>query len=169
MKKTFQNILSILFILAMSVAFGDAAHAAAPLPDLSITMVDQTGYVSVGKNIIYTVLVANIGKADAANVRMKATVPDIITYVSDTSEITPTTTKSDYIWYFGLLKAGDSKSFEIIFSTDNLLQTFTQDQIGFVKADATVSTTSIEFNKKNDSATAETLLVPPEPDPTRVI
>lgn len=168
MKKYGLKISAIAFILSLALGCG-IARAAMAAPNLSITMTDQTGYVNVGQNIVYTVSINNTGTAAAANVDLKAIIPDTLTYVSDTSGTTPVITQTTYVWSFGKIKAGDNRSFEIIFSTDQLAASFAPEQVGLVDSSASVSTTTAVANKKNASTTVETFLLPPLPDQTQVI
>ncbi|MEA1965036.1 MAG: hypothetical protein U9O41_07930 [Candidatus Aerophobetes bacterium] len=141
--------------------------------DVLITKSDSPDPVIAGETLTYTLTIANNGgPSSALNISITDTLPAGVTYVSDTSGVTPTVSGSDYTWNFTGTNSGpagltdeDKDSF-----ADDLTPNASFSLTITVKVDAnytgtslsntaTVSSDTYDPNPANNSATETTYVL----------
>jgi|GEM_PF-1986603 len=99
---------------------GDINVDIVPPPSL---VLDKTGPLAAmdGDTLVYDLLVSNLTEAETlTDVVLTDVLPAGVTYVSDTSGVTPTVpVAGTYVWELADLNAGDSIGFEVTVTVDN--------------------------------------------------
>lgn len=108
------NIVGSRWLFGMVNIFGDwhgdliFAH-----PDLTIAKTDNKETAELGETLTYTISYQNLGEMPATYVKIVDILPEGVTYVSDTSGVTPSVSGQTYVWLIGNLAGSASGSFEV--------------------------------------------------------
>lgn len=123
-----------------------------PLADLGVVKTAAPAITTVGGTVVYTLEVTNHGPDDTTGVFVEDTLPDGVTYVSDTCE--GELQQGLWFWEIGDLENGEVVSCEI---------TVTVDEQGIITNTATVGGDDEDPNPDNDEDDAD-VVVDPEAD-----
>jgi uncharacterized repeat protein (TIGR01451 family) len=125
-----------------------------PSSDLSITVSGSPSPVAAGQNVVYTVTVTNNGPNPAAGVAVSNSLPGTVNYVTSSASQGSTsqagTTVSAQI---GALAVGASATVTITAQT-------TVAAVGDITDSASVSSTTVDPNSSNNSASTDTTVSP---------
>ena len=91
-----------------------------PAPDLSVDKYGQ-GQPAPGGNYVYRIHYHNYGDAAASGVAITDTLPAGMTYITDTSGISPTLDGNLVIWDWGTMEADTHGYFDLFVSVDDSL------------------------------------------------
>lgn len=118
-------------------------------PDLQIFKTDNQTSVSPGDEFTYTIFITNAGSASASGIIIQDVIPANLSYISDTSGITPGISGNTYSWvYPSSLAVGGTISFDLVVKAASSLSS-----ISSLANVVSVSTTTAEGNKSNNTAT----------------
>lgn len=97
-----------------AAAVSDACTTAIQgVPDIGISLRDDTGVRMVGENHLFTYTVKNQGQVDLTNVTMTATLSAGLEFVSSTAPTQGKGTGKTMVWNLGTLKIGQEMTFTI--------------------------------------------------------
>ncbi|MFC1727294.1 hypothetical protein ACFL0Y_02105 [Patescibacteria group bacterium] len=82
-------------------------------PDVLVSLSNGSGQIKVGETTSYTLSYENKGYDEANNVVVAFELPDGLSYLGDTSGLTPEISGQSYLWTIGTLGIGESNSFQI--------------------------------------------------------
>ncbi len=120
-------------------------------PDLTVVIDDDRDAVSMGEQLNYRVTYQNTGEAMAEAVEVMITLPEEVTYQSNTSGKLPTSNRGEYIWNFAELKPGEAQTFIVT----AIVNTNVADQF-IVRSNAGVRTITAEVKLDNNYASDQT-------------
>ncbi len=147
------NIVGSRWLFGIVNIFGDwhgdlvFAH-----PDLTIEKTDGKEKAELGETLTYTISFENHGQMPATYVKIVDVLPEGVTYVSDTSGVTPVVSDHTYIWSIGNVAGGGSGSFEVTVTVNSDLGLGTHHLENVVL----IHTCSRESDDANNSATDQT-------------
>ncbi|MDK1030152.1 MAG: hypothetical protein QGD96_12605, partial [Anaerolineae bacterium] len=123
--------------------------------DLSLGLIAST-QIPAGVVLPFssTATINNLDLLDAQNTTLQITLPDGISYLSDDSDVTPTQAGGTLTWDLGTLSAGESTSLTLQ-AKSNLSLTVGSS----LTTTAVVSTSDVEDDLENNSASADTPVV----------
>lgn len=133
---------------------GDVVFA---YPDLEVNIDDGKEKVIVGETINYTIVYKNTGEAGAENMEVLVSLPEQVSYQSDTSGITPIISGNDYIWAFSEIEVGKEQSFNI----SAVVGTQIMDKTN-LKSFAGIKTNTTEKELQNNYSSDETTVLVPK-------
>ena len=118
--------------------------------DLIIRKNDRKTTVLPGEAITYTIAITNVGSITASNIIITDVLPTTLTYISDTSGVTPSTpTSGTYVWRLSsALGPDDQTSFNLRTRVANALPSSTTE----IRNTVRVGTSSPEANLSNNVA-----------------
>lgn len=118
-------------------------------PDLEIFKTDNQTSVTPGDEFAYTITINNAGSASASGIVINDVLPANLSYVSDTSGITPAISGNTYSWaYPSSLGVGGTISFDLVVKAASSLSS-----ISSLANVVSVSTEDEEGNTTNNTAT----------------
>ena len=123
--------------------------------DLALTMSNPDRSI-IGSDLIYSMTVRNLGNANANNSLLTLTIPDGLSYLSDTSGVSHTQDGNSIAWNLGTLTAGTTKSFTI-----NLQIASGQNSGTILTSQGSVSSDIVEEKTSNNSTQVSTTIVDP--------
>jgi len=82
-------------------------------PDVAVSLTNGSGQAMVGGTTEYTLSYQNQGHDEAGNVRVEFELPQGLSFISDTSGLTPQVLGQTYSWLIGTLGVGEGGSFTI--------------------------------------------------------
>jgi uncharacterized repeat protein (TIGR01451 family) len=126
-----------------------------PAADIAVTLTPPTGPVQVGQNLTYTLNATNFGPSDAASVLLDDTLPPGLSYVSATASqgAVPILLNGTVIASLGTIPAGSNATLTVV-------ATATKAAAATVTDTATVSSQTLDPSPDNNTATAQTTIVP---------
>jgi uncharacterized repeat protein (TIGR01451 family) len=148
--------IGLLALLPTTADFGDYDTAQITARLYADVAVGGTlpGAVKPGQNLTLTIAYSNTGSIAAQGVRLTATLPPGLSYVRDTSGVTPTITGNQMVWALPALAANASGGFTLIAST-------AANAAGNLNIALNITTSSDEINLPNNNATPVTSVAAP--------
>ncbi|NJM41212.1 MAG: DUF11 domain-containing protein, partial [Anaerolineae bacterium] len=110
--------------------------------------------VKPGQNVTLTIAYSNTGAIVAQGVKLTATLPPGLSYVRDTSGVTPTITGNQFVWVLPALPIGGSGGFVLIAAA-------AANATGNLNIALNISTSTDEINLPNNNATPATSVAAP--------
>lgn len=121
-------------------------------PDLDVTLSGDKNPIEPGNNLTYTISCENKGKAKADDASVMLSLPDYLTYESDTSGENHSGGGKNLTWNFSGLNPGDKKSFTV--TAD--LAGDTPANVTSLESAAGVKTDTKEVDLGNNTASLDT-------------
>ncbi len=163
------NILGGRWFWGLTNILGDwQGNAVFAYPDMTISISDGQEEVLTGEYSEYTVSFQNNGYDEATGVMVRLNLPGGVSYVSDTSGISPQASGGTYNWNIGTVPAGAGGSFKVTtkINGDYTIQTDAsilfkifpkayaagEEFRGKLVVNASVNTSDPESNSSNNSA-----------------
>ncbi|HEX8974055.1 MAG TPA: hypothetical protein VF817_01035 [Patescibacteria group bacterium] len=152
--KTFLSISVLIF--SAFFGFTPKTQAAQPAPILSISISSSTDSLTSNSPVSYTVTFENKGNAKAENVRIAMTLPQQLSYISDTSKVPAGANALGITWPIGTMEAGAKKSFQInAFASET-----TAASVEKIHVITIINTSTTQTDKSANAASIDVLLYP---------
>jgi uncharacterized repeat protein (TIGR01451 family) len=108
------NILGSRFFMGIVNILGDwSGNTIFAYPDMAVNLTNGSGQVMVGEITEYTLFYKNQGHDEANNVRVEFELPPGLSFLSDSSGLTPDISGKTYSWFLGTLDVGEEGAFTI--------------------------------------------------------
>lgn len=156
------NLLSSRYFVGIVNILGDwSGDTIFAYPDLTVNLTNSEGRVMVGETTEYTLFYKNQGYDKANNVRVELELPQGLTFLGDSSGLTPEISGQNYCWSLGTIKARQEGAFTITvkinsnFSFEKLSSLWPEDE---VVVTASIETDDPESDLSNNSSSVKTLV-----------
>lgn len=108
------NILGSRWFLGLVNILGDwQGNMIFAYPDMTISLTSDLDQVMVGEEVAYILSYKNQGHDEAQNVGVEFELPQGLTFLSDSSGLTPVVSGRTYSWFLGTLEVGEEGAFTI--------------------------------------------------------